>query len=159
MSVEIASQADIGYQDELWIGRTPANGGAALFQQIFGVETLNTPDRTPEDVNVTHMQSPGRTRESIPGLMAAADWSQELQFWPGHQSHVLLDELAGSTEAGEKEDVFVEFVVGGMRRSYRGHVTGFTPQSSVGDKRMVSLSMKIFNRIKPDPRIVEAGNG
>lgn len=159
MPVEIASQVEIGYQDELWIGRSPAVGGQAVFQQIFGVETLNMPDRAPEAVDVTHQQSPGRTRETIPGLMSAADWSQELQFWQSHESHILLDELASKTATGEKEDVVVEFVVGGMRRSYRGHVTAFTPQSSVGDKRKVSLAMKIFNRILPDPRVMEGGNG
>lgn len=159
MPTEIASQAGIGYQDELWIGRTPANGGTAAFVQVLGVETLNVPEKTPESIDVTHMQSPGRTREEIPGMLAAADWSQELQFWPEHASQIMLDELATLNETGEKEDVLVEFVVGGIRRTYRGYVNAFTPQSSVGAKRMTNLSMKLFERVTPDPRVITPGSG
>lgn len=155
MPVEIPSQAEIGYQDELWIGRTPTGGGEETWLQILGIESLNTPEKTPEDVDVTHMQSPGRTRETIPGLLASADWSQDLQYWPGHASQVLLEELAGLTEDGDREDIHVEFIVGGIRRTYRGYVNAFTPQSSVGEKRMATLSMKIFERVTPDPRTPE----
>jgi len=153
MPVEVASQADIGWQDELWIGRTVAE--VTTWTQILGVETLGTPERTPEEVDVTHMQSRGRTRETIPGLLTSADWSQELQYWPAHESQELLETLAGLTEAGEKEDVLVEFGVGGVRRTYRGYVNTFTPSSTVGDKRMVTLGMKIFERINPNPRVPE----
>ncbi|SOC11451.1 hypothetical protein SAMN05877809_105289 [Rhodobacter sp. JA431] len=148
--VEAASQADIGYQDELWIGRTV--DATTTFTQILGVEELSVPERAPDDIEVTHMQSPGRSRETIPGLLSVADWSQDLQYWPEHASQVLLETLAGLTEAGTWEEVYVEFVVAGIRRTYRGYVNSWTPQSSVGDKRMASLSMKIFNRVTPDPR-------
>ena len=154
MPVEVPSQADIGYQDELWIGRTPEGGGTVEWTQILGIETLNTPEKIPEDIDVTHMQSPGRTRETIPGLLAAADWSQEVQYWPGHASQLLLDELAALNETGEREDVLVEFGVGGVRRTYRGYVNSFTPTSSVGEKRMANLSMKIFERQATNPRTV-----
>lgn len=155
MPIEESSQADIGYQDEMWIGRTPSGGGSQEWTQILGIESLNTPERTPEDVDVTHMQSPGRTRETIPGLLSSADWSQDLQYWPGHASQILLEELAELTEAGTREDVNVEFVVGGVRRTYRGYVNTWTPQSSVGEKRTATLSMKIFERITPDPRVLD----
>lgn len=135
---------------ELWIGRT--DDGDEVWTQILGIETINTPEKTPEEIDVTHMQLPGRTRETIPGLLAAADWSQEIQYWPDHASQVLLEELAGLTETGEKEDVLVEFSVGGIRRTYRGYVNQFTPQSSVGEKRMATLAMKIMERVTPDPR-------
>lgn len=147
--VEVASQVGIGYQDELWIGR---GDDTTTWTQILGIETINTPEKTPEEIDVTHMQSPGRTRETIPGLLDAADWSQEIQYWPEHESQELLETLAGLTETGEKEDVMVEFVVGGVRRTYRGYVNQFTPQSSIGEKRMATLAMKIMERITPDPR-------
>lgn len=151
--VEVASQVGIGWQDELWIGRTASGGGGATtWTQILGVETLSLPDKTPEDIPVTHMQSPGNSEEFAPGLLAVADWSTDLQYWPDHESQELLETLAGLTETRNKEDVFLEFVVGGKRRTYRSYVASFTPQSSVGDKRMVTLSMKIFERITPDPR-------
>lgn len=156
--VEVASQVGIGWQDELWIGRSASGGGGTVtWTQILGIETINAPEKVPEDIDVTHMQSPGRTRETIPGLLAAADWSQEVQYWPEHASQTLLDTLAALNETGEKEDVMVEFVVGGIRRTYRGYVSHFTPQSSAGEKRMATLAMKIFERVTPNPREPEEG--
>ena len=152
MPVEVPSQADIGYQDELWIGPFEGNTVVTEWTQILGSETLGTPEKTPEDIDVTHMQSPGRTRETIPGLLSSADWSQEIQYWPGHASQILLESLATLNETGGKENVLVEFVVGGIRRTYRGYVNAFTPTSSIGEKRMANLSLKIFERITENPR-------
>lgn len=151
---ELASQAEVAWNDELWIGRTATSGGKATWTQIFGIEELNTPERTPDDIDVTHMQSPGHTRESIPGLMSIADWSQDMQYWPKHTSQVMLDTLAGLTETGKTENIMVEFGVGGIRRTYRGYVNTFTPQASVGEKRMVTLGLKIFERQATNPRVV-----
>lgn len=150
---ELASQAEVAWDDELWIGPTGgANATVTEWVQIYGIETLNTPERTPDDIDVTHMQSPGRTKETIPGMMGSADWSQDLQYWPMHASQILLDDLATLTELGEFESVLIEFKVGGRRRTYRGYVNTFTPQASVGEKRMVSLTLKVFERQATNPR-------
>lgn len=152
--VEIASQADVAWNDELWIGPIGSGTTVTAWTQILGVEEVAMPEKTPDDVDVTHMQSPGRSRESIPGLLAVADFSQELQFWDGHASQVLLDSLAALTEAGNPELIRVEMKVGSLRRTYRGYVETFNPQGSVGDKRMATLTMKLFERVTPNPRVV-----
>lgn len=149
--VEVKSQADIAWQDELWIGRT-AND-VVTWTQIFGVEEVAMPEKTPDDIDTTHMQSPGRSKETAPGMLAVADWSQDLQFWPEDPSHVMLDALAALTEAGTPEDVQIAFVVGGLQRTYRGYVNTYIPSGSVGEKRMVSLGCKIAARITPNPAL------
>jgi hypothetical protein len=153
--VEVASGADVAWNDELWIGPigTPAGGAVVTaWTQVLGVEELNMPEKTPDDIDVTHMQSPGRTRETIPGLLSVADWSQDIQLWAGDDVQTDLDALAALTEAGTPEMIRVEFNVGGLRRTYRGYVNTFIPQGSVGDKRMVTLSAKLFERVTPNPR-------
>lgn len=152
---EFASQAEVAYQDELWIGRTPEGGGAVVWQQIGGIESLPFPEKLPDEVDVTHMQSPGRTRETIPGLLSAAETSLEKQYWPAHAGDILLDELAALAETGEVEDVMIEFNIdGGARRTYRGRVRSFTPSPTVGDKRMVTVGMSIFERQATNPRVI-----
>lgn len=152
MPVEVASQVDMAWQDELWIGRTVAE--VTTFTQILGLETVAMPEKTPEDIDVTHMQSPGRSRETVPGLMPVADFSQEMQFWAADPGQMILDELATLTETGEREDVLFEMVVGGIRRTYRGYVTAYTPSGTVGDKRMVTVSAKLFERQATNIRVV-----
>ncbi|WP_277022257.1 phage tail tube protein [Paracoccus hibiscisoli] len=149
--VEIASQADIGYQDELWVGR---GEGTPVWTQILGVETVAMPQKTPEDIDVTHMQSPGRSRETIPGLLPVGEMSQEMQFWPADPGQMIVDELATLTETGERESVMLEMVVGGIRRTYRSYVTAYTPSGTVGAKRMVTMDAKLFERLATNPRTV-----
>lgn len=149
---ERRSEADVSWGDQLYIGRFASGGGDPAFTQIYGIETMPMPERAPEDMDVTHQQSPGRSRETIPGLMAAADYSLEKQLWATDAGDLLLDELAGLSEAGNAEHVLIEFVVADIRRTYRGYVNAFTPQAPVGEKRPVTVAFKIFNRVTPDPR-------
>lgn len=156
MPVEVPSQADIGYQDEMWIGPVTGGSGTTVgdWTQILGVETVGMPEKTPEDIDVTHMQSPGRSRETIPGLLPVGDMSQEMQYWPNDPGQMLVDELATLTEAGEREEVLVEMVVGGLRRTYRAYITSYTPSGTIGAKRMVTMAGKLFERLTTNPRVV-----
>lgn len=153
-----ASEVDIAYDYELWIGRTAIVEDAPVttWTQILGLEALPFPEKTPEDIDVTHMQSSGRSRESIPGLMPVADASVEKQYWPEHAGDVLLETLAGLTETGAKEDVMIEFhIPSAARRTYRGYVNSFIPGGgAVGDKAMATANMKIFERLETNPRVI-----
>ncbi|SMO64074.1 phage tail tube protein [Paracoccus laeviglucosivorans] len=155
---ERQSEAAVSWDDQLHIGRFAAGGGGpATFLQIYGIETLGVPEKAPEDQDVTHQQSPGRSRETKPGLMPVADYTVEKQLWATDEGDELLDELAALTEAGTEEYVLIEMVVAGLRRTYRGYVNAFTPSGSVGEKRMVNVAFKIFERVTPDPRPLPGG--
>lgn len=150
-----ASQAKISYNDQLWIGRTVAD--VTTWTQILGIEDLPLPSKVPPSEDVTHQQSPGRSRETIPGLSDSVEASIEKQLWLGSPSDVLLTDLADDYELGIKEDVLIEFLVdptatSPLRRTYRGNVTGFVPGANVGTKRMVTVSMSIFERQSTNER-------
>ena len=151
-----AFAGDIAYDWELWIGRTVAE--TTTWTQIFGFESLPFPDQIPEDEDATHMQSPGRTRETTPGLLPVADWSQEKQLWAGDAGDVLLDTLAGLTASGAKEDVLIEFNMDPegtkTRRTYRGYVNSYTPTGTVGGKSMANVAVKILDRQATDARVI-----
>tara|TARA_R110002051_G_scaffold325869_1_gene432666 strand:+ start:16807 stop:17286 length:480 start_codon:yes stop_codon:yes gene_type:complete len=154
-----AFAGDIAYDWELWIGREDdVTPGTYNFTQIFGFETLPFPDQVPEDVDVTHLNSPGRTRETIPGLLPVADWSQDKQLWAGDAGDVILDALAALTAAGTKEDVLFEFNIDpagtATRRTYRGYVNSFNPTGTVGDKSMAAFSAKILDRQATNARVI-----
>ena len=152
---QAASQADLAYDWELWIGRTVAS--TTTFTQIYGFESLPFPDQVPEDIDVTHLQSPGRTRETTPGLIPVVDWSQEKQLW-NDTGDTLLEELSELTAAGTRETVLFEFNIDpeglGIRRTYRGYVNSFTPTGSVGDKAMTSVAFKILDRQATNTRVI-----
>ena len=152
---QAASQAELAYDWELWIGRTVAS--VTTWTQIYGFEALPFPEQVPEDIDVTHLQSPGRTRETIPGLIPVVDWSQEKQLW-NDDGDTLLEDLAELTAAGTREDVLIEFNIdpegSGIRRTYRGYVNQFTPTGSVGEKAMATVAFKIMERQASNTRTI-----
>jgi hypothetical protein len=151
---QAASQADLAYDWELWIGRGTS---PVVWTQIYGFESLPFPDQVPEDIDVTHINSPGRTRETIPGLIPVVDWSQDKQLW-SDAGDTLLETLAALTTAGTREIVQFEFNLDpaglDIRRTYRGYVNSFTPTGAVGEKGMASLGIKILDRQSTNPRTI-----
>lgn len=146
--VEVASKAKIAYQYELWIGPIGAGTTVTEWTQVLGFETLNLPTKMPEDIDVTHMQSKGHTRETIPGLLPVGELSQEMQFWDDDPGQLLLIELADLNETGVREDVLIEMNVGGIRRTYRSNISAFTVGGTVGAKAMATLDAKMFERVE-----------
>ena len=154
-----AFSGDVAYDWELWIGRESSAGADDhTFTQIFGFEGLPFPDQVPEDIDVTHLNSPGRTRETIPGLLPVADWSQDKQLWAADAGDVMLESLAALTAAGTQENVLIEFNIDPAgtkaRRTYRGYVNRYNPTGTVGDKSMGSLGIKILDRQAANARVI-----
>lgn len=151
---QAASQADLAYDWELWIGR---GSGTVTWTQIYGFEALPFPDQVPEDIDVTHINSPNRTRETMPGLLPVVDWSQDKQLW-SDAGDTLLETLAALTAAGTREIVQFEFNLDpaglGIRRTYRGYVNSFNPTGTVGEKAMASVAIKILDRQPTNPRTI-----
>lgn len=149
---QMAFDGDIAYGWELWLGREASPGGGTYnWTQIYGITDLPFPEREPEKIDVTHMQSPGRTREEVPGLLSTSDWSQEKQYWANNAGDIALEALAQLTDAGTKEDVLLEFVAksksGSVRRTYRGYVSQYTPTGSVGDVANANLTFTIMDQV------------
>lgn len=157
--VQKAFAGEIAFDWELWIGREATPGaGMHTFTQIYGFESLPFPEQVPEDIDVTHLQSPGRTRETIPGLLPVADWSQEKQLWAADPGDIMLGTLAALTSSGDKEDVLIEFNIdpagAAVRRTYRGYVNSYTPMGGVGEKAMGALAIKILDRQATNARVI-----
>jgi len=141
---EALSQVDIGYGTVIRVGR----GETPTWTQIMGGEQAGVPSQPPEDIDVTHFQSPGRTRETMPGLKPVADFDLELQYWPDSDTDVLLMELADLTSAGEREIVLLEITPnGGQTWTFQAYLNAYVPSMAVGDKQMVTARWKVMARI------------
>lgn len=143
---EAVSQVNLGYGTVVRVGRTV--GESTVWTQIMGGEAAGVPSQPPEDIDVTHFQSPGRTRETMPGLKPVADYSLELQYWPGSATDLLLLELDELTSAGTREIVLFEITPnGGSTWTFMAYLNEYVPSSSVGEKQMVSANWKIQARV------------
>ncbi len=141
---EQLSQVQIGHGTVIRVGR----GATPEWTQIMGGETAGIPSQPPEDIDVTHFQSPGRTRETMPGMKPVADYSLELQYWPGSDTDVLLTELDELTAAGNREIVLLEITPnGGSTWVFQSYLNEYVPQMSVAEKQMVTCGWKVMARV------------
>ena len=148
----------VTYDWELWVGRKIGAATEYTFTQIFGMKDLPFPDQMPESLDVTHINSPGNTKEKIGGMMDSVEVSQEKQYWPDDAGDRVLLDLAALSAAGNAEDVLIEFNIKpdgtSERRTYRGHVLGYNPTGAVGEIAMANLSMEVFDRQAANERTI-----
>ncbi|WP_404861863.1 hypothetical protein [Georhizobium sp. MAB10] len=138
------SLVDIGYGSVIRVGR----GATPEWTQLMGLETVTVPSQPPEDVDVTHQQSPGRTRETKPGMKPVADYALEMQYWPGSDTDVLLTELDELTVQGNREIVLLEITPnGGATWTFQAYLNEYIPSSPLGEKQMVTANWKVMARV------------
>lgn len=90
--------ASIGYGSFFHISED--NG--ATWIELAEVFDITPPNDTVDEIDATHMQSPNRTREFIPGLIDPGEASFEMNFVPGSASDLKVAALkvAGARVTG-----------------------------------------------------------
>lgn len=91
MDADGNSEARIGWGS----GTKVAKPDGTMFE-LDEVTAVLLPEETVDDVEVTHMKSPGRSKEYKPGLGDGGDGSLELNYIPGSPTDLLLRELQTS---------------------------------------------------------------
>ncbi len=111
-------------------------GEVPTFTTIVGVEEFDMPDQTPDDIDVTHLNSPGDTEESIPGMKKAVDWDLNIQYAPGSDTDVLLTSLRVSGE-----DFLLEIkAVGAEARTWAAYVKNYRATGINAKGKMMSVA-------------------
>lgn len=141
---ETQSLVDIGYGSRIRIGR----GAGPDWTEILGGDKMGVPSQPPEDIDVTTFHSIGRTRETKPGLKPVADYSLDLQYWPGSPHDLLMEELDLLTAEGTRETVLLEITPnGGHAFVFMCYINEYTPDMSVAEKQTVKVAFKVSARI------------
>lgn len=142
-----SSGVTLGYGTRIRIGR---GTNPITWTIIKGVEEAQFPDQTPTDVDVTWLESPGRTEESIRGLNTVATFTLPMQYAPGSETDILLSELEAE---GSDEDVILEITPsdGGAHR-WAAYVNSYRMTSATAkDKKMAEAVFKVKAKISADP--------
>ena len=88
----MTTNAAIGYGTVLEIALASAPTSFTYIREMFNA---TPPSDTDETVDVTHMQSPNRTREFVPGLTDGGEASFELNHVPGSETDTFLRSIKG----------------------------------------------------------------
>ncbi|MDP3493972.1 MAG: phage tail tube protein, partial [Hyphomonadaceae bacterium] len=96
-----------------------------------------------DDVEVTHMQSPNRTKEYIPGLTDLSDMSMEINYIPGS----VTDEfIIAWKDAGDTRSTRITYP-NGIIDTFPSYPKSYQPTANPGDKMSASLTLKVAGAI------------
>lgn len=129
------SDASIGYGSYFHISQ---NAGADWIE-IAEVYDITPPSSTVDQVDVTHMNSPNRTREFISGLSDPGSASFEMNFVPGSASDLKIQEIRGT---GEQVLCRVTFP-NDVTWAFTGQIESYEPAIPTEDRMTASVSFKV----------------
>lgn len=136
-----ASVAKIAYGAKLEVETAP---GSAIFTEILEIKSVNKPDPSVDDVEVTHMSSPNLTKEYIPGLSDFGDISFDINWVPGSSTDQFLETWRAS---GLVRSVRVTYP-GNVKDTFPGYMKGYSAGAgSAGDVLAGQLTIKVAGAI------------
>jgi predicted secreted protein len=137
------SVASIGYGTLLEV----STDNGATWAAVAEVTNITPPSDTVDSVDVTHMQSPNRTREFIPGLADPGECSMEMNFVPGSATDVQLRTLKASGTKAKWRITWPNAVIW----VFSGFITGVEATGPVDDKMGVTATIKVTGAVAPSP--------
>lgn len=128
------------------------------FEAVAGVVSFQPGSSPANKIPVTHLRSPGRTEESIAGLITMSAFTGVLRWLPAHrsQSYVGGGSSAFATgglpklkETGEIRNHKLRFVDSGGSPSgfeweFRGYVEDFTPGQGIEIDGVIGASVSVM---------------
>ena len=132
----MASQARLGYLSKFKIASAAS---PPVLTALSEVTEITPPNTVADDVEVTHMESPGRTREYIAGFIEGGECSVAMNFVPGSASDQRILALKAS---GEVVPMQIEWP-DGSTWSFEAHVKGYEIASPIDDRMIATATMKV----------------
>lgn len=139
-----ASNAVLGYGT---IYEIASNAGGTTWTKIGEVLSVTPPDAQTDEVETTHMESPGRTREFIAGLINLDDVSFDINWIPDDATDKLIQGLRAS---GEKRQHRITWP-NGVKWTYLAFLKGFAPSVSVDDRLTATVTAKVAGSLSITP--------
>jgi predicted secreted protein len=118
-----------------------------LFVQMAEVKSITPPSINVDQVEVTHMQSPGQFREFISGLMDGGEASFEMNFIPGATSDDRLFELLNLPTGVSRRRAMRISYPNGVTWSFNAEVTGYEPTVPFDDAMTATVTVKVSGGI------------
>ncbi|AZV00342.1 phage tail tube protein [Paracoccus sulfuroxidans] len=130
----------IGYGSSVRIGRgaTPAWTSVAL------VGDLELPDEQADEIDVTHMLSPGRRKQYIAGLLDSGELTIPTNWIPGSPTDTLLQGLKVS---GEQVLIEITITAEGTPETFSGFLKSYARSAPINDKMTANAVFRLSEQV------------
>lgn len=129
----------IGYGAEFWV-RSGTAPDSAWFKMGL-ITNITPPSDGVDDVEITHMESPGRKKQFTSGLSDPGEMNLDLNYMPGNDTDEFI---LGWRRSGEtRESKIVYPTTASLTDTFPSYVKSYTPTIPVGEKMTASLGLKV----------------
>ena len=134
----------IGYGSTVRIGR----GATPTWTELQLVGDIEMPDEQIDEIEVTHMKSPGRRKQFIAGLTDGGEVSIPMNYIAGSASDELCQEIKASGE-----QVLIEItlpVLSGQTATpevFSGYLSGYARTAPVNDKMTATATFRLSESV------------
>lgn len=111
----------------------------AVYAPLGEVNSITPPNETVDMIDATHMQSPGRMREFIAGLIDPGECAVEINYIPGGATD---ERLRAIKTAGVAVPCRITYP-NGASHSFHALLSSYAPTDTVADKMTASLSWRV----------------
>lgn len=137
------SEASIGYGLELEV-ETVAGATPLAYTELAEVTSFTPPSATVDDIDVTHMKSPGRRREFIPGLTDSGAASATFNHVPAGATDVFLEAWRAGGTVRKVRGTYAD----GSTVVFDAYVQSYSVDNIPVDGKMTSsLAMKVTGAV------------
>lgn len=134
------SNANIGYDTRFAIEDAVGSGVYVELAEVFEV---TPPEYTIDQVEVTHMQSPGRAKEFIPALSDNGTAQAQMNYIPGSATDTRIRELQASGEVLSMKITYPN----GSTVTFPGSVESYNQAIPVGDRMTATAGFKVAGAV------------
>jgi len=131
----MTTEVTIGYATTLELENADSPGD---YTQLGEVTNVTPPSDTIDQIDATHMQSPGRRREFISGLIDGGEGSFDLNYVPGSTTDDLINAWISSGDTRNLKITYPNHVT----ETFPAIPTGYTRNVPVDDKMSSTLTAK-----------------
>lgn len=131
-----ATEAQIGYGTKYEIEDA---AGSGTFFEVGEVTEVTPGEEAADQVEATHMQSPGRRRERIAGLIDPGEASFGINWIPGNETDQFL---RGLLKSGERR-LHKQTYPNGVSVTYTGAITGYSKAVPLDDRMTATITVAI----------------
>lgn len=138
----MSTQAIIGYGTLLERGN--GDGPPETFTAIAEVAGINPPQGEADDVEVTHLMSPGRRKEFIQGLIDDGEASFSINWIPDAPTHDATTGLLANLNSGDVLTWRIRLPGDVLIWTFSGYVKSFEPDEiTAGDPLKATVTLKV----------------
>ena len=134
------TQAMIGFGSTFSIA--DSNSSPFDWIDLGEVTDITPPSATVDQIDVTHMTSPGGRREFVPGLIDPGECSFTLNYIPGSAGDVVLLAILAADPADRARSCRIIYP-NGYSDVFTGVIQSYQPTVPTGDKMTAEVGFKV----------------